>query len=265
MKRNKKPKEQNTDLDLLPIMNLFSILIPFLLSMAVFQKLAVVEVNMPAQSMSQEQTEEQPDLQALNLTVAITNGYFEIWAMGGSLPKMYVKEFRDYQCRTDSEPHRHDPAASPEVRCKDGSVATVFDIQNIHVFSIQKQTEEDAGSLVRAVLNANDSAYLDANGQFLTSKAQLQINGVYRTLDKENTVRIDAAKFNDAREEYRSGYDDLAVLLMDIHSRFVDMIDADNIIILADDAVVFDKVISTMDVAREAGFTNIQLAKLQGG
>ena len=42
------------------------------------------------------------------------------------------------------------------------------------------------------------------------------------------------------------------------------MPDVDNIIILADDKVVFDKVIHVMDVAREAGFYNIQLAKLGG-
>ena len=47
IKKPAKPEEP----DLLPAMGLFTILIPMLLSMTSFQKLAVVEVNLPERSM----------------------------------------------------------------------------------------------------------------------------------------------------------------------------------------------------------------------
>jgi biopolymer transport protein ExbD len=68
----------------------------------------------------------------------------------------------------------------------------------------------------------------------------------------------------DFREDYLSGYDMLASTLISINDRFGDLPDAQNIIVLADDKIVFDKVINVMDVAREAGFFKIQLAKLGG-
>ena len=101
MKKIKKPQGASEDLDLLPIMNLFSILIPFLLSMAVFQKLAIVEVNMPTQSEIQDTSAPPPEVddQNLALTIAITDGYFEIWVRGGSLPKIFAKEMVDFFLR----------------------------------------------------------------------------------------------------------------------------------------------------------------------
>jgi biopolymer transport protein ExbD len=267
-KKLKKPQGGSEDLDLLPIMNLFSILIPFLLSMAVFQKLAVVEVNMPSQSEVPPDTEmtPPPDDNSLALTVAITDGYLEIWARGGSLPKVFAKEMVDFRCKADKGEQRIDlsQVKMETVKCENGQPVTIYDKERINMFAVARASEEDPGTMLKAVYNANDSAYFDANGAFLTEKSQLKVGGVYRTLDQENTVKIDPTKYNDAKVEFRSAYDELAIVLIDIHNKFIDMPDVDNIIILADDKVVFDKVIHVMDVAREAGFYNIQLAKLGG-
>ena len=93
MSKHKAPQE-DAELDLMPVMNLFSILIPFLLSVAVFQKLAIVEVNMPERSeVNMDTPPPAPDDQSLSLTVAVTDNFFEIWARGGSMPKVYAKEF----------------------------------------------------------------------------------------------------------------------------------------------------------------------------
>jgi biopolymer transport protein ExbD len=266
MGKVKKPKKADEELDLMPIMNLFSILIPFLLSMAVFQKMAIVEVNMPSQSEMPPDmaTPPEPDDNALNLTLTITKDGLAIWARGGAMPTIFTKEMIDYRCKNDSEPHRHDPAVEKDVKCLDGVAASIFDKENIRLFALERTSEEDPGTLTKAVYSANDSAYLDANGQFLTAKSQLKVGNVYRSLNPESTVKIDAKAFNDSKEDYRSAYDVLGQKLIDIHNRFVDLPDADNIIILADDAIIFDKVIQLMDVARESGFYNIQLAKLGG-
>ena len=66
LKKPAKPEEP----DLLPAMGLFTILIPMLLSMTAFSKLAIVEVNLPERSMMQmdNDTPPEPDQQALNLS-----------------------------------------------------------------------------------------------------------------------------------------------------------------------------------------------------
>ena len=50
-----------------------------------------------------------------------------------------------------------------------------------------------------------------------------------------------------------------------MHEKFAEMEDGDKVILLSDDDVVYDKVIAVMDVAREAGFYQVQLAKMGAG
>ena len=59
--------------DLLPAMGLFTILIPMLLSMTAFSKLAIVEVNLPERSMMQmdDQTPPPPDEQPLLMSISL--------------------------------------------------------------------------------------------------------------------------------------------------------------------------------------------------
>jgi biopolymer transport protein ExbD len=85
-----------------------------------------------------------------------------------------------------------------------------------------------------------------------------------QTLRESSARTLDSKKYKDVYEDYRNAYDELAKRLVGIHNKFIDMEDAENIIILADDKIEFDKIIQAMDVSREAGFWNIQLAKLGG-
>lgn len=73
----KKRVEVSTELDLVPIMNMVTILIPFLLLSAQFVSLAVIDSTLPAIGKPAE-TEEQKDEEKLNLSVAITPGGYSI-------------------------------------------------------------------------------------------------------------------------------------------------------------------------------------------
>ena len=128
----------------------------------------------------------------------------------------------------------------------------------------------DPARLLRSVYNASDSAYVDGNLEFYTSKSQLHPGMAVQTL-RENSVRkLGSAAgpavddFGAVYEDWRSAYDELAKVLVGIHNRFIDLPDADNIIVFAGDEIPFDKIIQVMDAARESGFWNIQLAKLGG-
>lgn len=73
------PQAEAHDLDLLPIMNLFSILIPFLLSVAVFQKIAIVPTSMPERG--DPPASEPIDFdQSLGLSLFLTQTSIKLWA-----------------------------------------------------------------------------------------------------------------------------------------------------------------------------------------
>lgn len=263
---------ETKELDLLPIMNLFSILIPFLISIASFQKLGIVEVHLPERSnmVMDDQPPPEPDDQALNLTVAITNDYLQIVARGGMLPMIFYKEMWTFRCKSDNDTITYDPTTlvdgggSQTPKCRDGKETNKYEIESIQLWTLEKNSEEDPGTLRTALYTDTDSAYLDGNTEFVKDKTGIKPGTVLATLSESSARKITPEMFGKMKVRPLSAYDDLAKTLSSIHNRFIDAPDADNIIVLADDGAAFDKVIGVMDRARDAGFWKISLAKLGG-
>jgi biopolymer transport protein ExbD len=281
MARKVKVKRKDPELDLLPIMNLFSILIPFLLSVAVFQKMAVIDINMPLQSMAQPEDTPPPEDDMLNLTVTITSTGMQIASKNGFFPKIYAKEMRDYQCKGEEGFTRVDPSAVKEgesIMCLDGvTPATNKELQNILMVAVNKTSEEDPGTMMKGVVNANDSVYINSNMSimagagydysiFVKDMAELQQPGkIVSTLALNSGRKVTPKLVSEAKAESLSAYAVLARILGEMHEKFAEMEDGDKVILLSDDDVVYDKVIAVMDVAREAGFYQVQLAKMGAG
>jgi biopolymer transport protein ExbD len=273
------------EMDILPVMSLMTVLIPVLLSMSAFQKLAIVEINLPERSdVSFESEPPPPDDNALNLTVAISRDYVEIWARGGSLPKVFFKEMWTFRCKSDNDTITYDPSTVSESnppKCKDGSVLDgekfKFSIETIDLWTLLKESEEDPGKILYSVYSKSDSAYLDGNNEFITELSAVSTGSTVATLAESSLRRLACGQSAPGVEDIcvdgkpaivrrpRSAYDELAKLLIAIHNRFIDSPDADNIIVLADDDTAFDKIISVMDRARDSGFSKINLSKLAGG
>jgi len=286
----KAPKEK--EMDMLPVMSLMTVLIPVLLTMTAFQKLAIVEVNLPERSeLTQESEPPPPDDNALALTVAISREYLEIWARGGSLPKEFYKEMWTFRCKSDNDTVIYDPgifeydekgAAKNPPKCKDGKILDgekfKYSIETIELWSLLRTSEEDPGTLNKSVYSKSDSAYLDGNNEFITDLSAVKPGAVVATLSESSSRRLACGQSGPGVEDIcssdgklavtlrnRSAYDEIAKTLIMIHNRFIDSPDADNIIVLADDDTAFDKIIGIMDRARDAGFYKINLAKLAGG
>jgi biopolymer transport protein ExbD len=281
--------------DLLPAMGLFTILIPMLLSMTAFSKLAIVEVNLPERSMMQmdDQTPPPPDEQALNLSLAITDEYLVIGARGGFQPNVYFKEFWVFRCKSDGQLIKYAAddvkkaiSAGSAPKCKDGSEMDaekyIYDIETIELDMIEKTSEEDAGRLMWGVYTSQsegqpDSVLVDGNNNFLalvgegdggaTPPSALKKPGAgvgVATLAQNSARKLkpeDAAKLI---VYPLSAYDEISKQLIQIHTAFIDLEDVDNIIIVANDNVQFDKIIQLMDRAKSAGFVKVNLAKLGG-
>lgn len=277
MARKVKEQKQDPELDLLPIMNLFSILIPFLLSVAVFQKMAVIDINMPPTSTKTNPVLEVPT-EELNLTVSITKTGLQIGSTNGFFPKIFTKELRDYQCEGEALRVNVNPDAdeSSELNCLSGVKMENQDIQKIHLLAIHKSSEEDDGQMISAVVNENDSVYLNPNKSimkgtsydysvFLGSKEELSVPGkIVSTLALNSAKKVNSKVINGAKKSYLSAYSVLGRVLSEINEKFSEMDDGDKVILVAGDDIAYDKVIAVMDVAREAGFAKVQLAKMGG-
>jgi len=73
------------ELDLVPIMNLVTILIPFLLMASSFVTLAAIDSTLPAIGPPQESTEVDEEEEKLNLSIAVTNEGYTVMGGDGTL------------------------------------------------------------------------------------------------------------------------------------------------------------------------------------
>jgi biopolymer transport protein ExbD len=277
--------EKAGDINVLPVMSLMTILIPTLITMVALGKIAIVEVNLPERSaVSMNEEPPPPDDNALNLTVAISKEYVEIWARGGSMPKVFFKEMWTFRCKSDNDTITYDPttiSSTNPPKCVDGSVLDgdkyMYSIETINLWTLLKESEEDPGKVQMSVYSRSDSAYLDGNNDFITTLEPIKSGATVATLSESSSRKLSCGQSAAGVEDIcidgkpavklrpRSAYDELAKTLIMIHNRFIDSPDADNIMVLADDDTAFDKIIGVMDRARDAGFFKINLAKLAGG
>jgi len=85
---------ESIDLDMTPVMNLFMVLIPFLMSMAVFTHIAVIDFSLPpAQSADAvESSQKAKETKELDISIVVTPKGFQIVGTGKKLDM--VKKFR---------------------------------------------------------------------------------------------------------------------------------------------------------------------------
>ncbi len=77
---------EGVELDLTPIMNLFMVLIPFLVTMAVFTHIAVININLPpASEASQAEASAPKEEKQIDISIVITDKGFRIAGTGKKL------------------------------------------------------------------------------------------------------------------------------------------------------------------------------------
>jgi hypothetical protein len=87
--------------------------------------------------------------------------------------------------------------------------------------------------------------------------------------DEDDTTEIDARVLKEIGDvsdyELRdvSAYDLLKSLLVQIRERYKDVEDRNDLIIAAENQIIYDKIIQIMDVARGSNLPNISIAKLR--
>jgi biopolymer transport protein ExbD len=175
----------------------------------------------------------------LHLALLIHKDHLEIWARGGSLPKIFYKE------------------------CKEG--------KTINLCALYKESEKDSGKIEMSVYNKNDSAYLDGNNKFITKLSDITPGSIVATLSNNSSRKIACGQSSPGVEDIcingkpaislkpRSVYDELAKNLILIRNVFIHSPDSDKIIFLVDDDVAISTVLKAHQEARAAGFSKFHL------
>ncbi|UCE06859.1 MAG: biopolymer transporter ExbD [bacterium] len=121
----KDKRHKDVDVNVIPVMNIFLLLIPFLLLTAAFVRLAVVELSLPSLNKGQSDQVQRPKNLVL-VILAIKETGFQLKAQGFKFDPLYNKNNQyDYQKLVEQlkqikqeHPHAEDIFISPENKVK---------------------------------------------------------------------------------------------------------------------------------------------------
>jgi len=268
MKKSRSKKHKGKELDLIPVMNLFSILVVTVISMATFEKLGVLELWLPERGApNQEQQKTDIDEGLLNLTVVITDKGVTIGAAGGFQPTIYYQEEVEYRSRSDQKVFRKIWIPGEVVKSPtDGKVMSAYERETIMLNSVVKKDSADPGTFQYAAIDVEGNAMMDTAGHWYP--AIPPTGALYRTVGDETVKKMDPRSASFCRVEKLSAYQEVAKTLETIHQLYSrrDPLppDVDDVVILADDNVIYDKVIQMMDACKSAGFDRVALSLIGG-
>lgn len=97
--RNSGYKRRNDDVNITPVLNLFLVLVPFLLLTTEFVHIAVLELSLPSLNQSQSSSSANQQKPPILILLAIDEDGFEIVAPKMQLPKI-PKKAKTYQLKT---------------------------------------------------------------------------------------------------------------------------------------------------------------------
>ena len=246
------------ELDLKCFMNLMVVLIPMLLVSAEFSKVSVIDIKLPEQRGSTPnmmQTDKPPECNKLKLTAIITDSVVTLGAKGGFMPSLFYREFHRYVTKDGFDDIiEYTPGVAP--RHPNGRELTVYERHDIFLYA----TDEN-----RNIINSMYTNF----GEMLTNidgKPVEKVNvgdTLFALTNPRRTVVVSNSNIADFKSKPLSAYDELKNRLMNVKHRYRDAEDGDDLIIAAENEVIYDKIVQIMDAARTAEFPNISIAKLR--
>lgn len=252
------------ELDLKPFMNLMVVLIPMLLLSAEFAKISIIDIKLPEARGSQtiqkvKKPSREDESNKLLLTAIITDSVVTLGAKGGFLPSVFYQEFHRYIARDDQTDFtvKFDPLAEePPKHPKTGRPMEIYERYDIYLYAC----DETYTILTKCLYTKFGEMLTD--GESLPIKSVNVGDSVYALTNPRRLIIVtDPSEFE---LKSLSVYDELKNRLMKVKERFKEADDADDIIIAAENQVMYDKIIQIMDAARIADFPNISIAKLRG-
>jgi len=260
MSKLKRPDIEPQEMDLKCFMNLMVVLIPMLLISAEFAKVAVIDIKLPEARGAQTNTAvtEQPQedkSEKLLLTAIITDSVVTLGAKGGFMPSLFYKEYHRYLTKDNYDTLiEYTPGKQP-TNPRTGKEFTVHERFEIYLYTC----DEDR-NILKSLYTEFGEMLTNLDGNPVTEvKSGDTVFAL--TNPRRRIIVADPGKFE---SKPLSAYDELKNRLMKVKERYREAVDADDIIIAAENEVIYDKIVQIMDAARTAEFPNISIAKLRG-
>lgn len=262
--RDRKKANVQQELNMIPFVNFMVSIIPVLIVSVEFSKISVIDLKLPEGRGSQttNKVANPPEVDESNkllLTAIITDSVVTLGAKNGFLPTIFYQEFHHYIAKDDQtdftvryNPSQKDPPKHP----KSGRPMLVYERYDIWLYAC----DETFLNIKKAFYTQYNEMLTDENGEPVQEVKPGQT--VYALNNPRRVITVS----NPADFQLRnmSTYDELKNRLMKVKERFGDAEDANDIIIAAENEVLYDKIIQLMDVARAANYPNISIAKLRG-
>jgi len=256
----KTPEVEPTDVDLKVFMNLMVVLIPMLVVSAEFASVAIIDIKLPEQRGSQTksaQTEQSPENkeEKLLLTAIITDSVVTLGAKGGFMPSLFYVEYHRYISRDGGLDTllEYTPGKAP-LNPRTGQELTVYERFEIYLY-----TTDENRNIIKSMYTKFGEMLTNVDGNPVQS---VNVGDTVYALTNPRR-RIVVSNPADYESKPLSAYDELKNRLMKVKERYREAEDADDIIIAAENEVIYDKIIQIMDAARNAEFPNISIAKLR--
>jgi biopolymer transport protein ExbD len=260
MSKLRRPDIEPQEMDLKCFMNLMVVLIPMLLISAEFAKVAIIDIKLPLErgsNIKDTQTtpsDENKD-EKLLLTAIITDSVVTLGAKGGFMPSLFYKEYHRYLTKDNYDTLiEYTPGRQP-INPRTGKEFTVHERFEIYLY-----TTDENRNILKSLYTEFGEMLTNADGNPV-EKVSPGDTVFALTNPRRRIIVTDPSKFE---SKPLSAYDELKNRLMKVKERYREAVDADDIIIAAENEVIFDKIVQIMDAARTAEFPNISIAKLRG-
>jgi biopolymer transport protein ExbD len=135
MARVRRDYSSEAEINILPVLNLFSVLVPFMMLAAVFAEVAILDLNLPTPGSGE--AGEAPETPPLMLTVVVSKDGFTVGASGGFLDSImknpdgtYNYERLENQLSKVKEnyPHEEEVIIASELATKYQTIVHVMDV-----------------------------------------------------------------------------------------------------------------------------------------
>jgi len=235
------------------------VLIPMLLLSAEFAKVAIIDIDLPEERGStpkRPQTGRFPDdANHLKLTAILTDSVVTLGARGGFLPSIHYREFHRYVARDDQKEFTVEYTPGKKVL----HPVTGREMTPQERYDIMLVACDERRNIIKALYTQYGELLTDANGAPVTSVSAG--DDVYTLSNpRRHLVVKNPAEFT---KKDLSAYDVLLNRLMKLKERFRDADDADQIIIAAENSILYDKIVQVMDNARKADYPEILISKVR--
>jgi biopolymer transport protein ExbD len=268
----KRPNIEAEDVNLMPFMNLMVVLIPMLLVSAEFAKVAVIDIKLPeARGSNTDVTQKNPPDEnkdeKLLLTAIITDSVVTLGAKGGFLPSLFYTEYHryvtrdgldtliEYKTAIDPKDGKSKPVMPKDPRT--GQDLTIYQRNEIFLYTVEPESRK----VIETLYTSYGEMLTNVDGNAVGVNVNVGDTVYALTNPRRLIVVTNPADF---QKKPLSAYDELKNRLMKLKERYRDAADADDLIIAAENEVIYDKIVQIMDAAREAEFPNISIAKLRG-